>query len=153
MSVPIQDRYFEDYVVGEEIHFGRYEVTEQEIIEFATRYDPQYFHTDPEAAKDSHFGGLVASGWMTGSIMMRMMVDGFVSRKASMGSPGLDELRWILPVRPGDVLRGKATINGVRRSRSKPDRGIINTTWEVFNQNDECVLSVKGMGMYRTRPV
>ncbi|MGB7180643.1 MAG: MaoC family dehydratase [Burkholderiaceae bacterium] len=151
MTVPVKDRYFEDYVAGEEIHFGSYEVTEEEIIEFASKYDPQYFHIDPQAARESHFGGLIASGWMTGSIMMRMMVDGFVAHKSSMGSPGLDEIRWLIPVRPGDKLRGKAIINSTRRSESKPDRGVINTTWEVFNQHDEVVMRVKGMGMYRTR--
>lgn len=152
MTVPIQDRYFDDYTAGEEIHFGHYEVTEQEIIAFATQYDPQYFHTDPVAAKDSHFGGLVASGWMTGAIMMRMMVDGFISRQASMGSPGLEELRWLLPVRPGDQLRAKATVESTRRSKSKPDRGVIHVLWEVFNQNDDAVMQVRGMGMYKTRP-
>lgn len=152
MSIPVQERYFEDYQEGEVFEFGSYEITEQEIIEFATRYDPQYFHTDREAAKQSHFGGLVASGWMTGSILMRLMVDGFVSPKSSMGSPGLDELRWLEPVRPGDVLRGRATINSMRHSKSKPDRGIMNVSWEVINQNEVVVLSVHGTGMYRTRP-
>lgn len=152
MSIPLQERYFDDYQDGEVFDFGSYEITEQEIIEFASRYDPQYFHTDPEAAKQSHFGGLVASGWMTGSILMRMMVDGFISHKASMGSPGLDELRWLEPVRPGDVLRGRAIVESMRRSKTKPDRGIINTCWEVRNQDDVVVMRVRGMGMYRTRP-
>lgn len=152
MSVPVKDRYFEDYEDGEVFEFGSYEVTEEEIISFASQYDPQYFHIDPEAAKQSHFGGLVASGWMTGSILMRMMVEGFISAKASMGSPGLDEIRWFAPVRPGDVLRGKAIVESTRRSKSKPDRGIINTCWEVINQDDVVVMRVRGMGMYRTRP-
>jgi acyl dehydratase len=152
MSVPVEERYFEDYQDGEVFEFGSYEITEEEIIEFATRYDPQYFHTDREAAKESVFGGLVASGWMTGSILMRMMVDGFIAKKASMGSPGLDELRWLAPVRAGDTLRGRATVESTRVSQSKPDRGIVHTCWEVLNQDDVIVMRVRGMGMYRTRP-
>ena len=153
MSVPIKERYFEDYVVGEVLTFGDHTITEQEIIEFASRYDPQYFHIDPEAAADSHYGGLIASGWQTGSIMMGMMVQGFVSPLSSMGSPGLDELRWPKPVRPGDRLYARATVDAARKSQSRPDRGIVHATWELLNQHDEVVMRVRGVGMYLTRPV
>lgn len=151
MSVPIKERYFEDYTAGEVLEFGDYLITEKEIIDFASRYDPQPFHIDKAAAANTHFGGLVASGWMTGSVMMRMMVDNFISPRSSMGSPGLKELSWLTPVRPGDRLRVRATVETTRQSRSKPDRGIIEVTWEVLNQDDVIVMRSHGMGMYKTR--
>lgn len=151
MSTPYTERYFEDYQVGEVIEFGDRLVTREEIVEFAQRYDPQPFHVDEAAAAKSHFGGLIASGWLTASIMMRMLVDHFVSRVASMGSPGIDELRWLRPVRPGDRLRVRVTVLEVRRSQTKPDRGAILSLDEVVNQDDEVVMSVKGWGMYHTR--
>ncbi|MEZ5653407.1 MAG: MaoC family dehydratase [Burkholderiaceae bacterium] len=147
-----KDRYFEDYTVGEVLEYGHYPVTAEEIVEFATRYDPQRFHLDEQAGRESHFGGLVASGWMTGAAMMRMMVDHYISQVASMGSPGLDEIRWLAPVRPGDVLSVRSTVTDARGSRSKPDRGVIWTEHQVLNQRREVVMSVKGMGMYRRRP-
>jgi len=151
VSTPYTERYFEDYQVGEVIEFGDRLVTREEIVEFAQRYDPQPFHVDEAAAAKSHFGGLIASGWLTASIMMRMLVDHFVSRVASMGSPGIDELRWLRPVRPGDRLRVRVTVLEVRRSQTKPDRGAILSLDEVVNQDDEVVMSVKGWGMYHTR--
>jgi acyl dehydratase len=151
VSTPYTERYFEDYQVGEVIEFGDRLVTREEIVEFAQRYDPQPFHVDEAAAAKSHFGGLIASGWLTASIMMRMLVDHFVSRVASMGSPGIDELRWLRPVRPGDRLRVRVTVLEVRRSQTKPDRGAILSLDEVLNQNEEVVMSLKGWGMYRTR--
>lgn len=152
VTVPVQERYFEDFRVGETVEFGDYLVTEAEIIEFASKYDPQAFHIDAEAARRSIYGGLIASGWMTGSIMMRLMADYFVSPRASMGSPGVDELRWLLPVRPGDRLRIRISILSSRRSTSKPDRGIIVTFAEALNQNDEVVMSFKSMMLTRCRP-
>lgn len=152
MAVPIKERYFEDYVVGETIEYGDYLVTEAEIVEFASRYDPQPFHIDPQAAKDTIYGGLIASGWMTGSIMMRLMVDHFISARSSMGSPGLDEVRWIKPVRAGDRLKVRVTIETARRSESKPDRGVILAHQRAINQHGEIVMTIKGMGMYRCRP-
>jgi acyl dehydratase len=152
VAVPIKERYFEDYIVGETIEYGDYLVTESEIVEFATRYDPQPFHIDPQAAKDTIYGGLIASGWMTGSIMMRLMVDHFISARSSMGSPGLDEVRWIKPVRAGDRLKVRVTIETARRSQSKPDRGVIFAHQRAINQHGEVVMSIKGMGMYRCRP-
>lgn len=151
MSVPVSERYFEDYQVGESFEFGDYPVTEQEIVEFATRYDPQPFHVDKAAAEKSNFGGLIASGWMTGSIMMRLLVDHLISPLSSMGSPGLDELRWVRPVRPGDRLRLHVTVLDSRRSQTKPDRGAVQFQQEAVNQNGEVVMTVRGWGMYRCR--
>ena len=151
MSTPLKQRYFEDYRVGEVFEFGDELVTEQEIVEFASRYDPQPFHVDPAAATNSSFGGLIASGWMTAGIMMRMLVEHFISREAGMGSPGIDELRWLRPVRPGDRLRTRVTILETRRSSSKPDRGMVLTLDEVLNQVGDVVMTLKGWGMYRAR--
>ena len=150
-STPIDDRYFEDYVPGDVHRFGEMRVTEQEIIEFARRYDPQDFHTDPAKAADTQFGGLIASGWMTGSVVMRMLVDNFVPRHAGLGSPGMDEVRWLKPVRPGDRLRVRVTIAETRRSRSKPDRGSVLVQQEAINQNGEVVMTIKSWGMYLCR--
>jgi acyl dehydratase len=150
LALAIRDRYFEDYLPGEVFQFGDYPVTEQEIIEFAVRYDPQPFHTDPERARGSNFGGLIASGWMTGSIMMRLLVDHFISSNG-MGSPGIDEVRWHQPVRTGDRVSVRVTIRETRRSVSKPDRGMVFSTNEAFNQRGELLMSYKGMGMYRCR--
>ena len=151
MAVPIKERYFEDYLVGEQISYGDYPVTEQEMLDFATRYDPQSFHLDKDAAKNSIYGGIIASGWLTGSIMMRLMADHFISPQASMGSPGIDELRWHLPVRAGDRLKVTVTIVSARQSTSKPDRGIVQSVHEAFNQKGDRVMSFKGMGMFLCR--
>ncbi|MEY3663832.1 MAG: hypothetical protein RLZZ153_14 [Pseudomonadota bacterium] len=153
MSIPLKERHFEDYQPGEVLEFGNYTVTQDEIIEFARRYDPQPFHTDPKAAADSIFGGLIASGWLTGSIMMRLMVDHYISPLASMGSPGIDEVRWLKPVRPGDTLRVRVTVIDSRRSQSKPDRGVVYAQQEAINQDGETVMSIKGMALYRCRDV
>jgi acyl dehydratase len=149
--VPYKQRYFEDYPVGEISEFGDYAVTEQEIIEFATRYDPQPFHIDLAAARDSHFGGLIASGWMTAGAAMRLLVDHYISPLSSMGSPGVDELRWLRPVRPGDRLRMRVTVVESRRSQSKPDRGMLRFAWELVNQDNTPVMTMNGWGMYKTR--
>jgi acyl dehydratase len=151
-AVPFKQRWFEDYRVGEIAEFGDHLVTEAEIVEFATRYDPQPFHVDAEAAKASIYGGLIASGWMTASCAMRMMVDHYISPIASMGSPGIDELRWLAPVRPGDRLRMRVTVLESRPSQSKPDRGMTRFLWELLRQDGTKVLSMTGWGMYRTRP-
>ena len=144
--------YLDDFRAGEVREFGRHVVTEEEIIDFAKRYDPQPFHVDPEAAKASTFGGLIASGWMTCGVAMRMMCDGYLLQTASMGSPGVDSIRWLQPVRPGDVLRLRLTTREVRPSQSKPDRGIVRTGWEMLNQCDQVVLTMEGMGMFGRRP-
>jgi acyl dehydratase len=151
-NVPFKQRWFEDYEAGEVVEFGEYPVTQEEIVEFARRYDPQPFHVDPEAAKDSAYGGLIASGWHTCAIMMRLLADGFVSEVASMGSPGLDELRWLAPVRPGDVLRSRIRVLETRRSSSKPDRGLVRLEQEAVNQRGEVVARWVGWNIYRARP-
>jgi acyl dehydratase len=150
-AVPRENRYFEDYVVGSVHEFGSIVVTEEEVIAFARRYDPQVFHTDPVAAKNTGFGGLIASGWLTAGLMMRLLVDNVVSGVASLGSPGVSELRWLKPVRPGDELSIRLTIEEAKRSRSKPDRGAVSNFVEVMNQNREVVMTMRSVGMYLCR--
>jgi acyl dehydratase len=145
--------YFEDFVVGRSIEVGQCKVTEEEIIAFATQFDPQPFHVDKEAAAKSMYGGIIASGWHTCGMMMRLMVDGILGDSASLGSPGLEEVRWIKPVRGGDTLTVSTTVLESRPSTSKPDRGVVLTIWEAKNQHGELVATVKGMGMYSRRPV
>jgi acyl dehydratase len=137
-------RYFEDYAVGAVYEFGSVLVEEGEIIDFARRYDPQVFHIDPEAAKKTAFGGLVASGWHTVAMATRLIVDQELSHTASLGSPGVDELRWWKPVRPGHVLSVRITVTEARRSQSRPDRGVVQGLIEVLNQTGEIVASWKG---------
>ena len=150
-TVPPEERYFEDYVPGEVHEFGSIVVGEEEIIAFARRFDPQDFHIDPEAAKNSIYGGLIASGWHTASLMMRLFVDHYLSKVASLGSPGVDELRWIKPVRPGDELSLRVTVLETRRSRSRPDRGIVRSFIEVINQHGEVVMSMKAVNFLLCR--
>ena len=145
------DRYFEDYLPGSVYEFGSAAVEESEIIDFGKRFDPQDFHIDPEAAARGPFGGLIASGWHTGALMMRMLVDNYLSKASSLGSPGIDELRWLRPVRPGDTLRVRATVLDTKHSQSKPDRGVVWTLTEVLNQNAEVVMSMKAMTLIRCR--
>ena len=152
MTVPIKERYFEDYRPGEVVEVGDHLVTREEIVAFAGRYDPQPFHLDEDAARDSIYGGLIASGWMTCGVLMRMLVDHVISPVSGMGSPGIDELRWLRPVRPGDRLRARVTVLEARRSTSRPDRGIVRLHQEALNQDDEVVLSMRGMGLYKCRP-
>jgi len=147
----IDDRYFEDYQVGEVYEFGSVEVTEERIVSFAREFDPQPFHVDPKAAADGPFGGIVASGWHTCGVMMRLYADHYLSRVASLGGPGVDELRWPAPVRPGDRLSVRATVSQARPSRSKPDRGLVHTHTEVLNQNGEVVMSATILNFIRLR--
>jgi acyl dehydratase len=151
-AVPIEDRWFEDFVPGGSYEFGNIEVTAGEIVDFARHFDPQPMHVDPEAAEQGDFGGLIASGWHTAGLMMRLLVDHFLPGPASLGSPGIDELRWTRPVRPGDVLRLRVRVLEATRSRSKPDRGMVRTLIEVLNQNGETVMSLKPMNLLRCRP-
>ena len=144
--------YFEDLTPGTVLEFGGVEMTEEEIVGFARRYDPQPFHVDAEAGKASIFGGLCASGWHTTAVMMRMWVDNYLSPEASLGSPGIDELRWVKPVYPGDRLRCRIEIVDATPSRSRPFMGSIRQKTEVFNQNDEVVLRLTGIGLFRRRP-
>jgi acyl dehydratase len=142
--------YFEDFKVGVTQEFGEYRVTEEEILEFASKYDPQPFHLSQEAGEAMHFGGLCASGWHTCAIAMRMIVDQMPeTNKGALGSPGIDELRWIKPVFPGDCLRVKSTILNKRESKSRPDMGTVFMQNEVFNQNDELVMSNKPIVMVK----
>ena len=144
--------YFEDFEPGQDIDLGTRTVTEDEIVAFARAFDPQPFHLDRGAAEASIFGGVIASGWHTCSMMMRMVVDGLMNRSASMGSPGLDGVRWLAPVRAGDTLNVHYRTTRVKASTSKPDRGIVWSTWVALNQHGETVCTVEGMGMFGRRP-
>ena len=146
------DIYFEDFAAGQTYALGDRTLERDELVEFATAFDPQPFHVDDAAADQSIYGGLIASGWHTGSIYMRLLCDGLLLRVASMGSPGIDELRWLGPVRPGDTLSATLRIDGVRASKSKPDRGIVTTIGEVRNQHGDLVLTVTSPLMVRRRP-
>ena len=148
MSKP---NFFDDIEVGSVEEFGSYEVSAREIIEFATKYDPQSFHLSEEGGKQTHFGGLVASGWHTGSIAMRLICDNMPEHSASLGSPGVDELRWIKPVFPGDVLRVRSTITDKRESKSRPEMGTVFILNEVINQKDLVVMSYKPIVLYKRR--
>ena len=144
--------FFEDFNVGETVEIGRHAVSEAAILEFGRQYDPQPFHTDPERARTSIYGGLIASGWQTCSIVMRVMCDAYLSEAASMGSPGMEEIRWLKPVRPGDVLVVMRTIEEARPT-SKPDRGLVLSRWDVYNQRAEHVMMMRGYGLFGRKPV
>ena len=146
-----ENRYFEDYVAGSVHEFGPITVDEQEVIDFGKRFVPLSYHTDKEAAKNSIYGGLIASGWHTAALMMRLYTDHYLSRVANLGSPGGDELRWTKPVFPGDLLSIRVTVLDSRRSYSKPDRGIVQSSVEVLNQNREVVMGVKMVNFIRGR--
>lgn len=146
------DWYFEDFYPGQEIDLGARHVTEDEIIAFAGQFDPQPFHVDRAAAADSIYGGVIASGWHTCAMMMRMVVDGLMARSSSMGSPGLDGVRWLAPVRAGDTLQVSYHTVQVKPSSSKPDRGVVWSKWVASNQRGETVCTVEGMGMFARRP-
>jgi len=145
-------RYLDDFSPGQVFDLGTKTPTAEEIVEFAREFDPQPFHLDEAAGKKTHFGGLVASGWHTAGILMRLLVDAVLKDAASLGSPGVDEVRWLKPVRPGDVLRGRLECLAVEPSRSKPDRGIARFVYELANQSGECVFRMKGMGMFARKP-
>ena len=145
-------QYFEDLEVGTKASFGQYEVTREEVMEFAGKYDPQPFHLDDDAAAKTHFGRLSASGWHTCAMTMRMMVDQFSKEKAaSLGSPGIDELRWLKPVYPGDTLRVESELIEKRQSKSKPSMGLTKSRQTVFNQHDEPVMTMVSNGMIQVR--
>jgi acyl dehydratase len=151
--LPMPDgRWLEDFVPGAVYEFGDVAVTEADIVAFARRFDPQPMHVDPGAASRGNFGELIASGWHTAGLMMRLLVDHFLPANASLASPGIDELRWTRPVRPGDVLRLRVTVLDATRSHSKPDRGMVRTLIEVLNQKGDVVMSLKPMNLLRCRP-
>jgi len=144
-------RYWEDFAVGDVTELGSVDVTEREIIEFAQHYDPQPFHVDPAAAVDGPFGGLVASGWHTAALFMGLFVRGILLDAASMGSPGIEQLRWTAPVRPGDRLTGRVTVTDAQPSSTNPKRGTIFTTSEVFNQDGALVMTMQARGFFARR--
>ena len=146
-------QYLEDIQVGDKSSYGNYQVTREEVLEFASKYDPQPFHLDDEAAAKTHFGRISASGWHTAAMTMAMLVENLKKhRQAGLGSPGLDELRWLKPVYPGDTLRVESEITEVRPSRSRPEMGSIHSTITVFNQDDVPVMRMKSIGLVATRP-
>ncbi|MBW7851284.1 MAG: MaoC family dehydratase [Rhodospirillales bacterium] len=146
------ERWLEDYVEGAVHQLGEVAVGRDDILEFARRYDPQPIHTDPDFAATGPFGGLIASGWHTCALMMRLFAENYLSRASSMASPGLDELRWLRPVRPGDRLSVRVTVIESRPSQSKPDRGVVRSLIETFNQDGEAVLSMRAINMVARRP-
>lgn len=150
-SAPIGERHFEDYRPGFEAVYGTAVVTETEVLEFGRRFDPQDLHADKDKAAHGPFGGLIASGWHTAGLMMRLYVEHYLSNVASLASPGVDELRWLKPVRPGDELHIRVRVLEANRSRSKPDRGMVRTRVETLNQNGEVVMSVTAMNLLKCR--
>ena len=146
-----KERWFDDYVPGAVHDLGSVVVDEQEVVAFARKFDPQPFHLDKERAKESAFGGLIASGWHTACMAMRLIVDHYLSEVSSEGSPGIDELRWLRPVRPGDQLSVRATILDARLSRSRPERGIVRSQIETLNQDEEIVMHLTSTIFIRCR--
>ncbi len=145
-------RYFEDFRPGDTIALGSRGLSEADIIAFARDYDPQSFHIDPEAAQHSTFGGLVASGWHSCVIFMRLLVDGLLEESSALASPGVDEIRWLKPVRPGDRLSAKITVIDATPSRSKPDRGLVRHACELSNQRGEVVMTMRTLALFGRKP-
>jgi len=145
-------RYWEDIKEGEVVELGSRTLDKERMVAFAREFDPQPFHTDEKAAEASIWGGLIASGWLTGSVLMRIFYDGYLKDTAGLGSPGIDELRWLKPVRPGDTLTVRLTVLETAASRSKPDRGIVRSLMEVLNQHGEIVMTTKGVNFVSRRP-
>jgi acyl dehydratase len=145
-------RYFEDFVEGLSIDIGSHCFTAEEIVVFARAYDPQPMHVDPEQARSSIYGGLIASGWHTAATYMRLLVETLIGEAESIGSPGLDNLRWLKPVRPGDTLRGKFTVIEAKTSRSRPDWGIVRSRGEMLNQDGEVVMQLEAVNFFGRRP-
>ncbi len=148
----METRYFEDFHPGDTFDLGATQITAEEMISFARQFDPQPFHLDPEQARETIYGGLIASGWHTAALLMRLIVDGLLNQTASIGSPGVDELRWLRPVRPGDVLHARLTVLECTPSKSRPNMGIVRSRSEVFNQQDEVVMTVVGVNFVGRRP-
>ena len=144
--------YFEDFRVGQRINFDRYAVMQSEIVEFAKRYDPQVFHVDDSHSLTAELGGIMASGWHTTAIFMRLAVDAYLGNAAVLTSPGVDDLRWLAPVRAGDVVTGEAVIEQARLSASKPDRGILTTSVRLWNQQEVDVLKMTTHAFVRVCP-
>ena len=151
-NTPINDRYFEDYIKGDIHRLGSIVVERDEVIAFAQRFDPQSFHVNAQAARLTPFGGIIASGWHTAALTMRLFVEHYLTHVASLASPGIDELRWLKPVRPGDTLSPRVTVLQAVGSRSKPDRGAITSLIEVSNQAGDVVMTFKCVNIIRRRP-
>jgi acyl dehydratase len=145
-------RYFEDFTVGETHELGSRTLSQDQILAFAREYDPQPFHVDPEAAKSSIFGGLIASGWQTVAIFMALLVNGLLNDTASLGSPGIDGIQWLKPVRPGDRLSARFRVLEVTPSKSRPDRGIVKSQGEVTNQDGALVMTIRAANFFGRRP-
>ena len=145
-------RYWDDYEVGQKFDLGSTSFTADEIVDFARQYDPQSFHVDAAAAGQSMFGGLIASGWHVTAKLMRLFVDNYVDQRTALGSPGVDEVRWLKPVRPGDTLSAWVECAGKVPSRSRPEMGIVHEQWRATNQKGELVMTLKGTNMVRRRP-
>ena len=145
--------YWEDFPVGSVREFGGLTLSQEDIVRFAREFDPQPFHVDETTACESIYGGIIASGWHTCSLTMRMMCDAYLLETASLGSPGVDSIKWLKPVRPGDTLRVRTTVLDARPLESKPHIGLVRSQWQMYNQNDECVMEMQGHGMFRRRPV
>lgn len=143
--------HLEDFAPGQTFDLGSIHVTHDQVVNFAEQFDPQPFHLDIDAGGQSIFGGLIASGWHTCSLMMRLVVDNLFSRTATLGSPGVNQIRWMLPVRPGDTLTASTRVLAVTSSVSKPDRGTVEFHYEVRNQSDQQVLAMQGISMFRRR--
>ena len=143
--------HLEDFQPGQTFDLGSIEVTHEQVVDFAKQFHPQPFHIDIDAGGQSIFGGLIASGWHTCSLMMRLVVDNLFSRTATLGSPGVNQIRWMLPVRPGDTLTASTRVLAVTSSVSKPDRGTVEFHYEVRNQSDQQVLAMQGISMFRRR--
>jgi acyl dehydratase len=151
IAIPMSRIYFEDFVPGAVTIYGPRTVTREEIIAFASEFDPQPMHLDEEAAKKTMLGGLSASGWHSCAIMMRLLCDGFVLHSSSMGAPGIDEMKWLKPVRPGDALSVRLTVLGKREPKSRPDMGFVQFRCEMLNQRGEAVVEVTYPGMFGKR--
>jgi acyl dehydratase len=144
--------WWEDFKVGERTEMGRHTFGEEEIVAFARQFDPQPFHLDAQAAAATPFGGLIASGWHTCAVGMRLMVESYIGRTVSLGSPGIDNVRWLKPVRAGDTLVYARTVIESRASTSRKGVGLVKHQWEAVNQSGETVLTMEGWGMYGRRP-
>ena len=145
-------RYWDDYEIGQKFDLGSTSFTADEIVDFARQYDPQSFHVDAVAARQSMFGGLIASGWHVTAKLMRLFVDNYVDQRTALGSPGVDEVRWLKPVRPGDTLNAWVECAGKVPSKSRPEMGIVHEQWRATNQKGELVMTLKGTNMVRRRP-
>ena len=144
--------YWEDFVKGQTFECGPITISESQIIDFASQYDPQRFHVNKAAAEETQFKGLIASGWQTAAFMMRMVCDSFMINSSSVGSPGIESLKWMKPIRPGDTLKTIVEILETRPLNSKPHLGMILSRWSCYNQNNELTTTIEAWNMFEKRP-